>query len=188
MHSLRLTLLSGLLLLVAMIGRPLHAQPEAESAVQFSVAEPASGALGQDELRDIASTIRRLETYPGADGALEARVTLVQWLQGSPDLTVSICPAIASPFIAGEGRALRAALQQHLLSTAAYEIENPDADSPIDAKLSGLTGALKAYRALSRGEVDTDREGGIANLLQLQDEGKLRAFVEQGLERCASEE
>lgn len=175
------------LLLMGISVQPIYAQPESEASVQFSVDEPASGALSQDRLRDIASTIRRLEKYPRADGAMEGRTTLVRWLQASPDVTVSLCADIASPFTVGKSPAMRSALQQHLLSTAAYELEHPEAEDPVKAKLSGLKGALQVYSALSAGQERGENGGGIRKLLQMQREGTLEQFVEEGVKRCQSD-
>lgn len=182
MRHASLSILTGLLLFVGLSLQSVHAQPTTD-AVQFNVAEPPSGSLGQTELDDIAATIRRLERHPMAEGADKARMTLVQWLQSSPDVTVSICPAIASPFAAGESPTLRRALQQHLLSTAAYSIEHPDADDPAAAKLSGLEGALRVYEA-ARGKGERGGAKSVEQLLQFQQEGKLTQYVTEGLKQC----
>lgn len=169
-------------IVVGLSVQSVRAQPTSDASVQFSVEEPPSGALNQSQLSNIAETIRRLEKHPTAEGAQEGRRTLIQWLQASPDVTVTICPSIASPFSVGESPALRSALQQHLLSTAAYEIEHPEA-ARVEAKLSGLEGALQAYQLLTGGS-QNDYPDGIQKLLTLQKEGKLKAHVEKGVEQC----
>jgi hypothetical protein len=176
----------------------VQAQPASESSVQFQVSEPPSGALSQEELEGIAETIRRLEEHPLAEGADKARAILVQWLQASPDVEVSMCPGIAAPLVASESSALRRTMMQHLLSTAAYTIENPEADLAA-AKLSGLKGALRVYEVSARQKMgprkeeraqterqqdDTGGAGAIQQLLQMREEGTLEKYVEQGVQSC----
>lgn len=178
MHRTIIFLLAGLVFLFGSLSA--HAQ-QPESTIHFEVSEPPSGSLDRDQLEQIAGTIRQLERHPLAEGADEARATLVQWLQASPDVEVSMCPAIASPLVENESPALRRAMMQHLLSTAAYTIEHPETDDLVAAKLSGLEGALRVF------ETGRQKTGGaerIKQLLQLREEGKLKQYVEQGVERC----
>lgn len=157
----------------------VQAQPASESSVQFQVSEPPSGALSQEELESIAQTIRRLEKHPLAEGADKARATLIQWLQASPDVEVSMCPGIATPLVENESPALRRTMMQHLLSTAAYTIENSDADLAA-AKLSGLKGALRVYETARK----TEGARGLDKLLELREQGTLNQYVEQGVQSC----
>jgi hypothetical protein len=183
-----------LLLLVGLGPFSVSAQSASESSVQFEVSEPPSGPLDQDRLSGIAATIRRLEQHPMAQGADEARATLVQWLQTSPDASVSICPEIAAPFANPESPSHQRALQQHLLSTAAYEIEHPDAKDPVAAKLSGIEGALRVYensrvrqrksRSSQQEAVQEGRGPAVLQLLQMREEGTLEEYINRGVKAC----
>lgn len=178
MYRTTVPLLAALIVLLGLGPLSLHAQPESETSVRFDVSEPSSGPLGQAKLNEIAQTIRRLEQHPMAEGADDARATLVQWLQASPDVEVSMCPGIAAPLVENESATLRRVMMQHLLSTAAYTIENPETDL-VAAKLSGLKGALRVYEAAREKGAK-----GLDELLELREEGKLKKYVKQGVQSC----
>jgi len=190
--------LAGLLLFFFGLG-PLSAsaQPASESSIQFEVSEPPSGSLDPDQLSDIVTTIRRLERHPSAKGADKARAILVRWLQTSPDVSLNICPEIVGPFANPDSPAHQRSLQQHLLSTAAYQIEHPDADDPVAAKLSGLEAALRVYRSLgARGRQDRSSEQKavqegrgqtVQQLVQMQEEGTLGEYIKRGVKACQNQ-
>lgn len=200
MYRTTVFLLAGFVFLFGTGPLSAHAQ-QTESSIQFNVSEPPSGILGQEQLEEIAGTIRQLERHPMAEGADKARATLVQWLQASPDVTVRLCPEISAPLANPDSRALRRSVQQHLLSTAAYSIEHPESDNLVAAKLSGLKGALRVYEASARRkegprkkrsprkrraqkEQQADIEAPIHQLLQMREEGTLKKYVEQGIQSC----
>lgn len=170
-------LLVAALVFTAVVGaRAGHAQ-DAEIRVPASL----SGSLDAETLDSVAVAIRALERNPDAPDADRAIQPLFQWLMGSPDVSVSVCGEVAGPFLTETSNPVRRrALLQHLLSTAAYKIENPDA-SVTDAKVSGLEAALGTYQALSD---EGDGSDAIEALLQRQQDGTLRQYVEDGVKSC----
>lgn len=159
-----------------------------EAPSSLSIEAPASGALSEEELRRIARDIRTLEQYPAINGAREGRRVLFQWLQGSPDISVSLCGKIVGPLLKADSDRQPDILAQYLLSVAAKKIESPNASTP-EAKLSGILGALQAYavflKADEQGVEGQDVENAyLEDLRDMQKDGDLQDYILSEAEGC----
>jgi hypothetical protein len=149
----------------------------------LSIKAPASGALATEELQRIARDIRTLEKYPATKGARDGRRVLFQWLQGSPDISVSLCGKIVGPLLNADSERQPDILAQYLLSIAAKKIEAPDASTP-EAKLSGVEGALNAYSVFLQQEGSGVQNAYMKDLRDMQKDGDLQDYILSEAEGC----
>jgi hypothetical protein len=148
------------------------------------VAEPPAGPLPPDRLAQIAEDVRRLEAHPLAPDAMDARRVLFTWLQASPDVDVTVCPAAVSPLVDLPHSYKGDLLTQFVLSSAATVLEAAPAGGTMQhATGGGLRGVLAAYRTLQEVDEEMERHAFLEMLGSLDDAG-LDAFVAGAVVVC----
>jgi hypothetical protein len=152
---------------------------------QLEIENPPSGALSREQLTTIARDIRRLEQHPLAPDARRAHRLLFTWVQGSPDVHISLCNGVIGPLLESDSPYHAELLGQFILSSAAYAIENPaQASDPVRVNLGGVEGALRSYEALKEHAGDAVRDNYMEKLLKLEEKGKLEAFLSKRQKTC----
>lgn len=136
----------------------------------------ARGPSTPEERQKAVEQVKVLETAPWSDEAKEARAWLTAFLNEVPDITVKKCLSLLGS--AAERQGIPADLQmQHMFSSAAYLLEHPGAGAgSTEAFLAGLEGTLKSYSAL-RAHNSIEPQPRLEQLLQIQKEGQLEAYV-----------
>lgn len=153
------------------------------SAPVLDIDQPASGSLSDSQLATIAADIQRLEKHPLADGAQKGRSNLFKWIQGSPDVSVTLCKGIIGPLVESDSRHQSKLLNQFILSSAAYKIENPNAD-PVAVNVGGLQGALQAYQSIAKYQGDDAEDEFMESIAKRSEDGQLKRYVRSGLQEC----
>jgi hypothetical protein len=147
---------------------------------QITIYEPPSGTLSDEQLALIAEDIHKILNNPLAEGSENGRLLLWQWILGSPDVTVTVCPTVIGPVAQSENEYKNLYVILSVLSSAAYLINNPDADL-LDEQVSGVTGMLQAYDEVKKA-VGADAEDPIMEeLSRLRDDGELRSAVQRAM-------
>lgn len=151
-----------------------------DSGPAFTIQQPPSGSLSQAQLDGIAADIRRLEARPLAAGAAEGRAAFFQWISGSPDVSVSLNGGVIGPLLDSNSRYKADLLNQFILSSAAYKIENPEADE-VAVNVAGLEGALAAYTVIVSQQGRRARDSFMESVQERSENGTLRGYVQSGL-------
>lgn len=175
---MRALLLVFSLLIVGCSAAPPPSNP---SAPPVSVATPPSGSLTSTQLSAIADDIRELGDNPLGAGAVEGRRTLLAWLTGSPDVSVSICASLMDPFTSVRGDRDRILFFQPIFDLAEQEIRSPSA-SRQEKTVAAFRESLSTYEALVASGLRRDRD--LGDLLQRRDDGRLDAYVATALAGC----
>ncbi len=152
----------------------------------LNIEQPPSGSLSDEQLRDIAADIRRLEANPLAPHAKEAGSNLMKWGIDSPDISVTMCANVTGGLVTSKSEHKGRLLLQFILSSAAYIIENPaHTDNDVRVNLGGFDGVINAYNTIKGKLGDSATDEFVESLIEMNEEGTLEEFVAEGLEECA---
>jgi hypothetical protein len=134
------------------------------------------GPSTPEERQKAVELVKVLETAPWSDEAKEARAWLTAFLNEAPDITVKKCLSLLGS--ASERQGISADLQlQHMFSGAAYILQHPGAGAgSTETFVAALEGTLKSYSAL-RGHNSIEAQPRLEQLLQIQKDGQLEAYV-----------
>ncbi len=125
-----------------------------------------------------------LETNPLAKEAKKIRAELFTFLAQVPDITITLCNNVL-----GESKKLKGDYEpelvtQLLFSQAKFIIENPDrAEDDLAVYLAGVEGVLSAWQAIKDAKPKA-KFPLLDELLQKQQAGTLREYVQLGMARC----
>lgn len=152
-------------------------------AVVLGIEAPPPGPLSQTQLTAVARDIRQLEAHPLATDAEPVRQALFFWLTGSPDVHISLCPALVGPLLESDTPYAPLLLTQYTLSMAAFTIEAPEqAEDAVAVAGAGVQGMLHTYRILH--EQARAREPFLNTLLGREKDGTLDAFIDDRVDEC----
>lgn len=131
----------------------------------------------QDRARAL-DYIQSLEQNPLAKGSFEKRIWLTEWIVQSPDFTVKMCcKALDSLDKINDTYSIQLRMQA-MYSQAAFILQHPKATSDAEKEAAGLSGTLRAYKAIQR--IDpTAQYPVLDNLISLEHQGKLVQYVEE---------
>lgn len=149
----------------------------------LTIEAPPSGSLSDAQLNTIANDVRALEERPLADGAVEARASLFEWIQSSPDVSVTLCGGVVRPLMESESTYQAELLLQFILSSAAHIIEHPD-DGQVSVNVGGLEGALTMYRVLKEQRGSDAADSYMEAVAGQSEDGTLDLFVESRIDNC----
>lgn len=149
----------------------------------LNIQQPPSGSLSEEQLNSIGADIRQLETHPLAAGAKEGGRNLFMWIQGSPDVSVSLCGGVIGPLLDSDSRYQSELLTQFILSSAAYKIENPDAGD-VAVNVGGLKGTIATYRVLMGQMGSRARDAFMESIADRSEADSLEDYVRSGLAEC----
>ncbi|HLI62845.1 MAG TPA: hypothetical protein VKV05_05565 [Terriglobales bacterium] len=121
---------------------------------------------------------RSLEEHPLAKDSLAKRMWLTQWIVNSPEVRVEVCCQELQSLDQVNDTYSQQLRMQAMYSQAAFQVEHPEVKNPAVIQAAGLAGTLRAYRAILRFDPSA-KYPLLDNLLSLQKQGKLQAYVEQ---------
>jgi hypothetical protein len=106
------------------------------------------------------------------------------WLIEAPDVTITLCTDVVGgikKFKGDEGSALVAHLT---FAEARFILQNPEKSSDkLAVNVAGVEGVITMYQAMKTTKPKLKIDP-VEKLIQLQSEGKLTSFVEEGLKNC----
>jgi hypothetical protein len=125
---------------------------------------------------DILRCVDFLETAPinkDADNRKKANAFFLRWLTGTARVTIKVQGYVME--LAEENKDL---LMVYLGGWARFVLQNPDNKAEMDCHIAGIQSVLKAYQHCAGIEQDDNLD----DLLALEKEGKLRAWVLEHME------
>lgn len=138
--------------------------------------------LDANQLRHMAQGMRALETEPFDPQASELRGSMMTWLRGSPQVHLSICPAVIEEVVREGYRYRELILSQFILSMGAAVIELSDRpEHSQQVALAAVVGALRLYQAIIERRPD-GVEPHLSDLVRRRDE--LRERVATLVAQC----
>jgi hypothetical protein len=128
--------------------------------------------------------IGQLESDPYAKDGKDIRREVLVWLIDAPDVTVGICTNVLGDIKKLKGDDGATLTTQLAFSQAKYILEHPDKAADKHAvNIAGVEGVLRTYDAMKRAKPKV-KFAPMEQLLQLQSNGGLDAFVDSGLAQC----
>ena len=128
--------------------------------------------------------IGQLESDPYAKDGKDIRREVLVWLIDAPDVTVGICTNVLGDIKKLKGDDGATLTTQLAFSQAKYILEHPDKAADKHAvNIAGVEGVLRTYEAMKRAKPKV-KFAPMEQLLQLQSNGGLDAFVDSGLAQC----
>jgi hypothetical protein len=121
---------------------------------------------------------RSLEDHPLAKDNLEKRMWLTEWLVKTPVVTVSPCCKELSSLDEVNNTYSYQLRMQAIYSQAAFQIEHPTERDPAVIQAAGLSGTLRAYRAIQRFDPSA-KYPLLDDLMGLEKKGKLEKYIQQ---------
>jgi hypothetical protein len=122
--------------------------------------------------------IQSLEQNPMAKDSLEKRIWLTEWMVQIPDFSVKLCCKAFDTLDKVNDTYSNQLRMQAIYSQAAFVLQHPHVKSEAERQAAGITGALRAYRAIQKFD-PTAQYPALDTLLSLEKQGKLVRFVEE---------
>lgn len=121
------------------------------------------------------------------DDSLKSEVKwALKWIEDIPDINVTPCSAPLGDLVSSGNRYAARIFSIYVLAMGLFLIEQPGKSSdPVAQYLAGVEGALKAYKAVLRGDPEASSED-LDDLLQRQSAGKLEEFVRSAAKECGN--
>lgn len=181
MGGMQRNAIAGVLVLVSLVGLIVSAAGDAAAKERKSTKRRPSTAA---ERTAAAKAARELEVDPlGPEAEARQKVALV--VLNAPDIHVPLCVNVLASFADEKSAHHTLLLQQMLLSTMAFMIEQPERANDIQAAfLAGILGALKAYVKVRAAEPGA-RSPFLDKMLDMQKRGELEAFYNKETAPCA---
>lgn len=150
---------------------------------------PDPNDLSAADLAGMATVFRSLEADPLRPKVRQLRADAIIWLEQSPQLTVTICPALLAGVLEEDYQFASLFLGQFALSLAAAMIDGADRP-PNEAawNSSAMRGILRMYEALLMDQGEAARQRRLDELLRMRDQGGFEAFVRSVSAGCAKPE
>ena len=132
---------------------------------------PEDYAAQHDKVIEVINHLENIPADVYTDERKEAAAYLMTWLQGSPDVTVTV-ESYAAPFM-GYGEALVIFMGEY----AKHMIQNPEADA-LTYNLAAMESVINYYRD----NVDVfGRNKEFDKLAKMEEKGKLAKFIDKQL-------
>ena len=126
----------------------------------------------------VVNYARSLEQHPLAKDSLAKRMWLTKWIVNSPAVNIAVCCQELQSLDQVNDTYSQQLRMQAMYSQAAFQVEHPEVKNTAAIQTAGLAGTLRAYRAILRFDPSA-KYPLLDNLLALEKQGKLRAYVEQ---------
>jgi hypothetical protein len=150
----------------------------------FAASAEKRGPSTPEERRRALVVIKELEAHPMSAKLAKDREWVFQWLQDIPDVKVGICTGVIGPLLAEKRSDARNAITlQHLLSSAAFQMENPDERDGVVIYTAASEGMLRAYENVLKQEPEY-RSPFLEDLRAKKSSGALETYVRSGLDQC----
>jgi len=150
-------------------------------AVASPLAAKTRGPSTPEERAQALEYAQSLEQHPLAKDSLEKRMWLTEWLVQVPDFTVKVCCSelkVLKSLDKVNDTYSNQLRMQALYSQAAFQLQHPEVKDPATIKAAGLSGTLRAYRAIQQFD-PTAKYPLLDNLMSLEKKGKLEKYVEK---------
>src|SRR3954451_23766322 len=119
----------------------------------FAASAEKRGPSTPEERKDALAGVHELEAQPLSAKLAKDREWVFQWLQDIPDVKVGICTGLIGPLLDEKRSDARNAITlQHLLSSAAFQMENPDERDGTTIYVAASEGMLRAYENVLKEE------------------------------------
>lgn len=143
------------------------------------------GPSTPDERQRALAVIHKLEEQPMSPQLAKDREWVFQWLQEVPDVKVYICTGLIGPLLNEKKSDARNAITlQHLLASAAFQIEHPEKAKDLTAVYTaGSESMLRAYEHVLATNPQY-RSPFLEELRAKQSTGALETYVRNGLNQC----
>jgi hypothetical protein len=150
----------------------------------FAASADKRGPSTPEERRRALVVIRELEAHPMSAKLAKDREWVFQWLQDIPDVKVGICTGLIGPLLEEKKSDARNAITlQHLLSSAAFQMENPDERDGTTIYVAASEGMLRAYENVLKEEPEY-KSPFLESLRAKKSSGGLETYVRSGLDQC----
>ncbi len=154
------------------------------AALVTTAAAEKRGPSTPEERQRALYIIHELDKEPMSPKLASEREWVFQWLQDVPDVQVYICTGLIGPLLEEPRSDARNAITlQHLLDSAAYEMENPDSKSMVEVYKAGTEGMLRAYEHVLKDQPEF-KSPFLESLRAKQSSGQLDQYVREGLDSC----
>lgn len=157
------------------------------AVILMGVAAATAAARGPSTKEERAKAVRiahELEAAPLNKSFRSDREGAIKWLIEVPDVHVKLCPSVLGDFLNKKYKYSSEITVQLTLSSAAFVIEHPDqAGDPTAQYLGGVEGVLKAYESILQEKPKANSKA-LDELLQKQEKGELKGFVEEASKSC----
>ena len=125
--------------------------------------------------------IQSLEENPIGTDTLEKRTWLTEWIVDVPDITVHVDYKELDSLDEVNNTYSNQLRMQAVYSEAAYILRHPNEKNVATLKAAGLSGTLRAYRAIQKFDPST-KYPVLDELMTLENQGKLVCYVQKHLE------
>lgn len=137
-----------------------------------------------DRARFVSIT-RSLEEAPLQPNARADRAWALRWLTEAPDVSVNVCLSSLGGMEEGYPYAGEIMLQ-YTFAMAVLVIQHPEtANDPNAQQVAGVTGTLRAYRAILSSRPDA-RSPSLDSLMDIERRGGLPEFIRGGSASCSA--
>jgi hypothetical protein len=150
----------------------------------FAASADKRGPSTPEERRRALVVIHELESHPMSAKLAKDREWVFQWLQDVPDVKVGICTGLIGPLLEEKNSDARNAITlQHLLSSAAFQMENPQEKDGVVIYTAASEGMLRAYENVLKQEPEY-KSPFLEDLRAKKTSGRLESYVKSGLDQC----
>lgn len=150
----------------------------------FAASADKRGPSTPQERKRALTVIHELEAHPMSAQLAKDREWVFQWLQEVPDVKVGICTGVIGPLLQEKKSDARNAITlQHLLSSAAFQMENPDKKDGMSILMAASLGMLRAYENVLK-EQPTYHSEFLESMRAKESSGTLENYVRSGLDQC----
>src|SRR3954447_22695098 len=150
----------------------------------FAASAEKRGPSTPDERKHALAVIHELEAHPMSAKLAKDREWVFQWLQDIPDVKVGICTGLIGPLLEEKKSDARNAITlQHLLSSAAFQMEFPDERDVAVIYTAASEGMLRAYENVLKQEPEY-KSPFLEGLRAKKSNGTLETYVKSGLDQC----
>jgi len=152
-------------------------------AASLPAAAKMRGASTPEDRTRALEYARSLEQNPLAKDSLAKRMWLTEWLVQVSDVKVSLCCKDLKALDEVNDTYSNQLRMQVLYSQVAFLLQHPGIKDPTAVTVAGLSGTLRAYRAIQRFD-PTVMYPVLDDLIALERQGKLQQYVLQQKTSC----
>jgi hypothetical protein len=150
----------------------------------FAASAEKRGPSTPEERKRALTVIHELEERPMSAQLAKDREWVFRWLQDVPDVKVGICTGVIGPLLQEKKSDARNAITlQHLLSSAAFQMENPDKKDGMSILMAASEGMLRAYENVLKQQPEYHSPF-LESLRAKKTSGTLETYVRSGLDQC----
>jgi hypothetical protein len=164
------------------------AEATPEEGEGLNIQPRSTGAMSQEELREVARDIAALQERPfGTPGAEDGLRHLTVWLFDNPDVTITVCGSPYDGFLNTDDPFLTVMKQHFMLAMARFIIEHPDRIEDLAAThQAGFEGLARVYE-LAKADDPANERPGLERILELRDTEGFEGLAQRIDETCVED-